>query len=59
MKKILTPCIKVCKISYKTNTCVGCRRTIIEIQNWTQYSEQQKLEIMLELLWRKKDGGKN
>jgi predicted Fe-S protein YdhL (DUF1289 family) len=42
-----SPCIKVCKIV--DGYCLGCRRTISEITNWTKYTEDQRNDIITQL----------
>ena len=43
-KKIESPCINICKIDDKV--CVGCGRTLEEIQRWRRFSTEQRQEIM-------------
>ena len=43
---MISPCIKVCKIAPGTDICVGCFRTLTQIQKWVKLSDKQKLEIM-------------
>jgi predicted Fe-S protein YdhL (DUF1289 family) len=47
---MISPCIKVCKV--KSNICIGCKRTITEIANWVQYTDQQRMKIMMDLKQR-------
>lgn len=42
--KIKSPCIKVCKI--ENNTCIGCGRTLYEIQHWMKYSDNERDQII-------------
>jgi len=44
-----SPCINVCDINKKTATCRGCGRTIEEITNWSNLSEEKREEIMKRL----------
>jgi len=39
-----SPCIKVCKIV--NEVCIGCDRTLNQIQNWTNYTDKQRENIM-------------
>ena len=39
-----SPCRKICKLD--NNICVGCLRTIDEIQNWAIFEPQEKLSII-------------
>ena len=47
-----SPCIGVCLL--EDDTCVGCLRTIFEIQRWGSYSAEEKAVIM----WRVKQRGR-
>lgn len=42
--RILSPCIKVCKVLNRR--CVGCGRTIEEITNWTKYTDVERETII-------------
>ena len=43
---VKSPCIAVCKIDYESGYCIGCKRTIEEITNWSILSDQQKKKIL-------------
>jgi len=45
---MLTPCIGVCTLN-ADNICLGCRRTLQEIADWTQLSDAQRQHIMQRL----------
>lgn len=47
MKKIKSPCIKKCKL--KNDVCISCKRTIQEIKQWRDLTEQEKEIIVNEL----------
>jgi predicted Fe-S protein YdhL (DUF1289 family) len=47
-KKVLTPCISVCRLDDK-NICIGCGRTKREIREWLIYSDKRRSAIMLRL----------
>jgi predicted Fe-S protein YdhL (DUF1289 family) len=49
-----SPCIKICK-TIPEGMCIGCGRTIEEIQKWASYPENQKQMIMDTLPDRLKD----
>lgn len=38
----ISPCMGTCLIDPYTESCIGCYRTLTEIQEWKTYSEQQK-----------------
>jgi predicted Fe-S protein YdhL (DUF1289 family) len=42
---MLSPCIRVCQLDEKTNTCIGCFRTLVEIQNWINYTPEEREQI--------------
>ena len=42
---IKTPCIDKCKYD-EFKVCIGCHRTMHEIVNWPEFSDEQKLEII-------------
>jgi predicted Fe-S protein YdhL (DUF1289 family) len=44
---MISPCIKVCRVVKKI--CIGCRRTIDEISQWSSYTDQQRHEVMKRL----------
>lgn len=39
-----SPCTKVCKLD-ETGMCIGCYRTVDEINNWSFKEEKERLEI--------------
>lgn len=45
MEEIESPCIKVCQHDSK-GVCFGCRRTRDEAGNWSNYSNEEKREII-------------
>jgi uncharacterized protein len=49
MSSIKSPCILVCFISPDTGLCMGCHRTIDEIEHWIDYTDKQRDEIMEQL----------
>ena len=42
----VTPCVKICKISSVSKLCKGCGRSMLEIRNWSTYSNEQRNAIM-------------
>ena len=52
MSNYQSPCIGVCLL--EDDTCMGCLRTIFEIQRWGSYSAEEKAVIM----WRLKERGR-
>jgi len=43
-----SPCINICRLDDQ-GLCVGCRRTIDEIAEWSRASEARRREILSEL----------
>jgi uncharacterized protein len=52
MADIASPCIKVCAIDPLSALCVGCGRTLAEIERWARYSPDERRRIMGELAAR-------
>jgi hypothetical protein len=48
---VASPCIDVCKLDAQ-GLCIGCRRTIGEISEWSGASETRWLEILRALAQR-------
>lgn len=44
-KNIKSPCIDKCKYD-EDNICMGCHRTMHEIVNWSDFSDDKKVEII-------------
>jgi predicted Fe-S protein YdhL (DUF1289 family) len=55
----VTPCISVCKIDKDTRICMGCKRTIDEISNWSRYSDEERNKIMKRLGYGRRKGGRD
>lgn len=49
---MISPCKNKCKIMENSSHCLGCKRTITEIINWTKFTEEQRNTIMLALKHR-------
>jgi predicted Fe-S protein YdhL (DUF1289 family) len=49
----VTPCINVCEMDDRHGLCKGCFRTINEIAAWSGMSDEEKREIMAQLLRRR------
>ena len=43
---MLSPCILVCSIDFKTGFCFGCGRSREEIAGWTSYDDRERAAIM-------------
>jgi len=42
---IPSPCNKICKLD-SNNICIGCKRTINEITQWSMFSDEGKLTVL-------------
>ena len=43
---ILSPCEKICVVDPPTGMCLGCGRSIGEIERWTKYTDKEREHIM-------------
>jgi predicted Fe-S protein YdhL (DUF1289 family) len=41
-----SPCTKVCTLHPRLNICVGCGRTLAEIERWPALSSQERIGLM-------------
>lgn len=46
-------CIGVCKMNMKQTHCIGCKRSLLEIEKWRDYNDEQRNEIKMKLERRK------
>jgi predicted Fe-S protein YdhL (DUF1289 family) len=49
MADIESPCNKICAVDPVSAQCVGCGRTLAEIEGWTRFSAEERARIMAEL----------
>jgi uncharacterized protein len=49
MTDIESPCNKVCAVDPAAALCVGCGRTLAEIEGWIRFSADERARIMAEL----------
>jgi uncharacterized protein len=49
MAEIESPCIKVCVLDPGSNHCLGCGRSLAEIECWAAFSPDERRRIMAEL----------
>ena len=52
-----SPCLGVCVIDARTDTCFGCFRTPKEIARWPRWSEEARRETLKKLKQRRKNEG--
>lgn len=50
-----TACRRICRLDPTQTYCIGCYRTISEIQGWATLARETKLSIIKDLENRKKD----
>jgi hypothetical protein len=51
-----SPCIDVCRLDAR-GLCIGCRRTIEEISEWSRASDARRLEILRNVAVRRPGPG--
>lgn len=44
-----SPCIGVCQLDGRTQTCIGCGRTLVEIAAWATLDEAERRAIIARL----------
>jgi hypothetical protein len=44
-----SPCVAICTIHPQTRLCIGCRRSIAEISDWSRMTPEQRREIIAAL----------
>lgn len=49
IQDIQSPCIGVCTLNEATGFCQGCYRTIEEIREWWNMSDEERAKVMREL----------
>ncbi|MEW6506494.1 MAG: DUF1289 domain-containing protein [Bacteroidota bacterium] len=59
MENILrSPCTNQCFVPSGMDLCIGCYRTINEIIEWINLTENERIEILKKIDERKKEYGK-
>jgi predicted Fe-S protein YdhL (DUF1289 family) len=48
---VASPCVDICRLD-AAGLCVGCRRTLDEIAEWSRASDARRLEILRALQTR-------
>lgn len=48
-----TPCVRICKLDEDSGICAGCYRNLEEIERWSEYTDDQKRQIMVAIDLRK------
>ena len=49
MTDIATPCEKICIVDHASGLCLGCGRSLAEIERWTTFGENERVGIRSEL----------
>jgi predicted Fe-S protein YdhL (DUF1289 family) len=49
MADIESPCNKICAIDPISSLCVGCGRTLVEIEAWLRFTSAERAYIMADL----------
>lgn len=47
-----SPCTKVCVMDEDDRYCLGCKRTLGEIARWSEMSDEERREILVQLVAR-------
>ncbi|HEV2081666.1 MAG TPA: DUF1289 domain-containing protein [Brevundimonas sp.] len=48
-RSIPTPCVQVCIVEPTSGLCLGCKRTLPEIAQWSRFSDAERAAIMADL----------
>lgn len=52
VEDIVSPCIGVCQMNETTGQCLGCYRTIDEIREWWDMTDEARNQVMQSLTQR-------
>ncbi|NIO41358.1 MAG: DUF1289 domain-containing protein [Burkholderiales bacterium] len=52
--QVASPCVNICQMNPDTGYCVGCLRTIDEIAEWLEMSNEEKRKVLNQLEERRK-----
>ena len=53
VQQVASPCVNVCQIDSRTGYCLGCMRTIDEIADWLEMTNEEKQQVLDRLEQRK------
>ncbi len=53
LRRVMSPCIGICKLDQKSGLCIGCKRTIDEIGRWAMLADPERQAIIDRLPGRK------
>jgi len=54
----LSPCTKVCTLDPVSGLCIGCGRSLAEIERWPRMSDAERAELMAVLERRLREFGR-
>jgi uncharacterized protein len=49
MAAIETPCNTICTVDPRSRLCIGCGRSLIEIEAWVRFTAAERARIMADL----------
>ena len=52
-RRVVSPCIGICKLDQKSGLCIGCKRTIEEVGRWMMLEDPERQAILDKLPGRK------
>jgi predicted Fe-S protein YdhL (DUF1289 family) len=53
-EQVASPCVNICQINPETGNCIGCMRTIDEIADWLEMTNEEKRQVLNRLEERRK-----
>ncbi len=57
LKRVASPCIHECCLA-EDNICLGCHRSLREICDWSDATDEQRLEILVRCVERRRERDK-
>jgi hypothetical protein len=51
--QVASPCVNVCQLDPQTGYCMGCMRTIEEIADWLEMTDEEKQQVLDRIEQRK------
>ncbi|UCH50264.1 MAG: DUF1289 domain-containing protein [Betaproteobacteria bacterium] len=53
-EQVASPCVNICQLNPETGYCIGCMRTIDEIADWLEMTNEEKRQVLNQLEERRK-----
>lgn len=47
--EVATPCVNICRMDEENRYCIGCWRTVSEIQRWVTMTDEERRAVMCQL----------